>query len=249
MINIRGGKLFGKGILLLIVVLLSGLLITGCGVLDTLLQKDGSTKGTLGDWIGNSTTPNSQPASALPGESLTVSLYFADSSGKYLIKEERTIPKTLSLARETVNQWLRGPAITSNGSSTQKTVSPSTALLEIGIKDGIATVDLSKDFSQPYGKVAQEVTLYGLVNTLAQFSSVKEVHIRLEGKPLQKLGSIDTNKLTYKASLVKASVSQPQATLPANSGESMPVTSNGNSKTPVPSPSSINLFSFPASST
>ncbi|MDI6813134.1 MAG: GerMN domain-containing protein [Desulfitobacteriaceae bacterium] len=220
-------------------------LIPGCGALDTMLQKDGNAKSVLGEWIGNTSKSSSPQGQNPTGESKTIVLYFADSTGKYLIAEERTIPKTLSLARETVTQWLRGPAV--KGTSVQSAVSPSTTLLDIAVKDGIATVDLSKDFSQPYAKVSPEVTLYGLVNTLTQFPTIKEVKFRVEGKPLQKLGAVDAGNLTYKGGLIKSgspTTAQPKS---PSASDTTGTTTGGN---PVPaSPSSINLFSFPVSTT
>ncbi|MHB1651848.1 MAG: GerMN domain-containing protein [Desulfitobacteriaceae bacterium] len=216
--------------------------ITGCGVLDTMLQKDGNTKGSIGDWIGKGTAAPTLQTSVLPSDGKTVTLFFGDTTGKYLVKEERTIPKTLSLARETINQWLKGPAVVSKGSGSQAVVSPTTALLDIAVKDGVATVDLSKEFNQPYGKITPELKLYGLVNTLSQFPTVREVHLRVEGKPLSKLGNIDATKLSYKASLVKATA------LKTPSGSTNPgAVKDG--LTPPASPSSINLFAFPVRST
>lgn len=227
-------KSFGQGLIALLVLVLMLAFIPGCSALDTMLQKDSNAKSVLGEWIGSGSKPASSQGLNPTGENKTIVLYFADSTGKYLVPEERTIPKTLSLARETVTQWLRGPAV--QGNSVQAAASPATKLLDIAIKDGVAIVDLSKEFSQPYGKVSPEVTLYGLANTLTQFPTVKEVKLRVEGKPFLRLGSVDATSLSYKGSLVKTSqpASAPAAAVP---------------KSPAASPSSINLFSFPLSTT
>lgn len=266
---------FRRGLAVLLGLVLIFAFIPGCGALDTMLQKDGSAKSVLGDWIGNGGKSASNPQDSLTGQSKTIVLYFADSTGKYLVAEERTIPKTLSLARETVSQWLRGPAV--KGNSIQSAVAPTTTLLDIAVRDGVATVDLSKDFSQPYAKVAPEVTLYGLANTLTQFPTIKEVKLRVEGKPLQKLGAVDASNLVYKSSLIKNGT-------PAKASPQIPSANSSNSGTlsgasgaagisaqgttggtggaigtggtgsdaagrATASPSSINLFSFPPSTT
>ena len=94
------------------VVLLSLILMTGCGTLETLIKKDGTTT-PLADWIGSSGDKEATlPATTTAGEGRVIALYFPDMSGRYLLKEERILPKTLSLARETVNQWLKGPTMT-----------------------------------------------------------------------------------------------------------------------------------------
>jgi Spore germination protein len=222
-----------------LVILLCGFLAGGCGTLDTLLQKN-NVQETVGKWIGEEAA--NAPVQVNPPEGKTVSLYFADSSGKYLIREERKLPKTLSLARETVVEWLKGPAGEDN--SSQPLVSPATTLLDISLKDGIATIDLSKEFLNPYQKITPELEIYGLVNTLTQFSTVKEVCLRIEGKILNKLGDIDTTHLVNKPELIKdltevSSVSK-------SSGSA--VQDKSKSTTISDSPSKINLFAFPAGS-
>ncbi|MHB8126922.1 MAG: GerMN domain-containing protein [Desulfitobacteriaceae bacterium] len=245
------------------VILISGVVLlivfwtAGCGTLETLLQKNNSQE-SLGSLIGGEAA--NVPTLVNPAEGKTVSLYFADSSGKYLIREERILPKTLSLARETVTQWLKGPLGKDN--SIQPLVSPATALLDIAIKDGVATVDLSKEFLKPYQKITPEIEIYGLVNTLTQFSSIKEVCLRIEGKMLNKLGNIDTSHLTNKPSLIKdAAEVNPVLTTPGSTNQgthgnstgtasgiaSQPTAAKGSA---LPdSPSTINLFAFPPSST
>jgi spore germination protein GerM len=215
-------------ILISLVILLCGLSAGGCGTLDTLLQKN-NVQETIGKWIGEEAA--NVPVQVNSAEGKTVSLYFADSSGKYLVKEERMLPKTLSLARETVVEWLKGPAGKDN--SSQPLVSPSTTLLDISIKDGVATIDLSKEFLKPYQKITPELEIYGLVNTLTQFPTVKEVCLRVEGKILNKLGNIDTSHLVNKPELIK---------------DGTEISSVPKSSTITDSPSKINLFTFPTGS-
>lgn len=236
------------------VVIFSLIFIEGCGTLETLVNKDG-TNTSIGDLISGtntSTLPAATPATigATSAGSTTIVLYFADPTGKYLVKEQRTLPKTVSLARETVTQWLKGPAVT--GTTVQASVPTTTVLLGIAIKENVAIVDLSKDFLQPNSKVSSEVALYGLVNTLTQFTTVKQVEIHIEGKPLLKYGSIDTTKLVNKASLIKtsAAVTTNQVVPSPATGSTGGVTAPDTSTAPLAeSPSSINLFDYTASPT
>lgn len=243
-------KVWMRNRLLIGVVLLSLILATGCGTLETLVQKEG-TSGSIADWIGVSGDKNaSLPATTPPGEGKTVALFFADSTGKFLVKEERILPKTVSLARETVNQWLKGPTVKE---TMQNSVSAATTLLDIAIKDNVVIVDLSKEFLMSNSKVLPEVALYGLVNTLTQFSTINQVQIRVEGKPITKYGTIDATQLKYKASLVKGAVSE-KTTVPSsgtsnNTGLGVAAPSSISNGALPDSPSSINLFNFPPSST
>lgn len=245
----------------------------GCGTLETLVNKDG-TDSSFGNFIGgdkNATLPATAPASTA-SDSRVISLYFPDSTGKYLVNEQRTLPKTMSVARETVTEWLKGPAST-KAATEQAAVPTSTTLLDIAIKNDLVIIDLSKEFLQPNPKVSPVVALYGLVNTLTQFSTIKQVQIRIEGKTLTKYGTVDAANLENKPSLVKGS--NPATTIIPSLGNSLgkegsgtgTSQSIGNGETSgqssgtgsaksdtsngaLPnSPSSINLFNYPPSST
>ena len=231
------------------VVLFSLIFIAGCGTLETLVNKEG-TMTSLGDFIGgnkNTVLPASTPVTT-SADAKSIVLYFADSTGKYLVKEQRLLPQTASVARETVTQWLKGPAAKG---TLQASVPTTTMLLDIAIKENVAIVDLSKEFLQPNSKVSHEVALYGLVNTLTQFASVKQVQIRIEGKPLLKYGTIDATKLINKASLIKGVTGATPDPIFPSTNTGLGVTTPGNtSNGALPnSPSSINLFNYPPSST
>jgi len=230
------------------VVLFSLIFIVGCGTLETLVNKDGAST-SFGDFIGGNKTATLPAATTVTtsAEAKTIVLYFADSTGKYLVKEQRTLPKTVSVARETVTQWLKGPAVT--GTTEQALVPTTTALLDINIKENVIIVDLSREFLQPNSKVSPEVALYGLVNTLTQFSTVNQVQIRIEGKPLLKYGTIDATMLVNKASLVKGTANTNPIIPSSNTGLGVAAPSNTSKGALPSSPSSINLFNYPSSST
>jgi germination protein M len=232
------------------VVLLSLIFIAGCGTLETLVNKNEAAK-SIGDFIGgnNDAVVPATTDAITSAATKTVELYFADATGKYLVKELRVLPNTVSLARETVTQWLKGPAETQT--TLQALVPTTTVLRDIAIKDNVAIVDLSKEFLQPNSKVSQEVALYGLVNTLTQFATVKQVQIRIEGKQLDNYGTIDTKNLVNKASLIKGSaVTTTNPIVPSSDTGSGIAESGKTSKEVLPkSPSSINIFNYPPTTT
>lgn len=236
------------------VVLFSLIFIGGCGTLETLVNKDGETT-SFGDFIGGNKTaslPDSTTVSTgvTSTDQKTVVLYFADSTGKSLVKEQRILPKTVSVAKETVTQWLKGPA--EKGTTVLALVPTNTVLLGIAIKENVGIVDLSKEFLQPNSKVSPEVALYGLVNTLTQFSTIKQVQIRIEGKPLTNYGTVDATMLLNKGSLVKGTTSTNPiipSSATGNTGLGVTSPSKTNNEALPNSPSSINLFNYPPSST
>jgi len=212
-------------------------LLVGCNTLDSVLKEGGNSAplAQILDKIQNEKTEGdatSVVTNVQQGES-TVRLYFANSEGKGLIEVSRSIPKTLSLARETVNQWLMGP---SGGTDTFPAVDPQTILLDINIKNGVATVDFSREFGQSYSNVSPEITLYGLVNTLTQFSTVQIVKIRVEGQEINDFQGIDLSNLRSRDDLIGGS------TGPAASQQNAADQPAQDQDVLVESPSSINLF-------
>jgi germination protein M len=178
------------------------MLLVGCNVLSNLIKDDGGSA-PLGN-ILNRNTDKSKDSSVVPvtSGSHQIKLYFADKSGKKLIEVDRTIPATLSLARETVNQWLLGP---SGNLDSYPTVSPSTTLRDININNGVVTLDLSKEFLQPYNNVSPEVVLYGLVDTVSQFSTVQLIKIRVEGQDIKTFRGISLTDLKPRSDIIGTS--------------------------------------------
>jgi len=218
------------------------LFLVGCNILDSLIKDEGGVA-PLSQFLNRNPSPEAEPVITLPEqEERRVKLYFADSSGKKLIEVERTIPKTLSLARETVNQWLMGPV--GGVADAHRAVSPETKLLDINIKNGIAIVDLSKEFLEPYSNVTAETALYGLVNTVAQFSTVELVQIRVEGKDLTNYRGLDLGELRFRNDMIgyTAGLVYPEQ---AQEGDADSVSKEEpvSPKETVDSPSMFNLFS------
>lgn len=149
------------------------------------------------------------------------------------------IPKTLSIARESVNQWLRGPMGQGEAASP---VTSATVLLDIGIKEGLATVDLSREFLEPVNQISPETRLYGLVNTIAQFPTVKQVRLRIEGQNLANYAGIDASNLTFNQKLVRGVIASGTATFEV----SQPQSEQKSSPAITDSPSKIDLFSYPS---
>ncbi|MCG1024878.1 GerMN domain-containing protein [Dehalobacter sp.] len=199
------------------------MLLVGCNILNDLI-KEGGGNAPLSKLL-NKTVQEDTVAVTTESQQTeqTVKLYFADADGKVLIEENRTIPKTLSLARETVCQWLLGPV---GSSGSYPMVNPQTKLLDIGIKNGIATVDLSKEFIEPYSNISAETALYGLVNTLTQFQTVQIVKIRVDGRDIQTYRGIRLENLRSRNDLIGYASGTVQ-----DDGETAEV-----------SPSEINLF-------
>lgn len=124
-------------------------------------------------------------------DTTTVVLYFADDNDR-LVAEQREIPKVVGIARETINELLKGP----ENQSLNPTIPAGTALLDIDVNNGLCTVDFSRELVEGHsgGSTAEYLTVYSIVNTLTQFSTVQEVQIRVEGQVVETIaGHLDVS--------------------------------------------------------
>lgn len=121
------------------------------------------------------------PASPAPATSLVIYLL---SDGR-LLPVYRQVPHTVGAARAAMTALLAGPtASESSSSASLSTLIPSaTQLLDIGISNGTATVDLSGDFQSGTSSVLLD-RLAQVTYTLTQFQTVQRVAFRVDGQPV-----------------------------------------------------------------
>lgn len=128
-------------------------------------------------------------------ETIQVTLYFADKEGTGLAKELRWITKVPGLARATLEELIKGPVATSGLSST---IPAGTVLLDLNIKpDGLAIVSFSNEIKANHkgGSTGEALTVNSIVETLAQFPTIKQVQILIDGQAVETLaGHLDLTK-------------------------------------------------------
>ena len=170
------------GVMTLILALL---FLAGCGAKDTL--------GGLKDRFAGETLEEEEqapeietiepPTEDVLGETVEVMLYFSDPTGTELVSETREIPKVEGIGRETIEQLISGPR--QSESELLPTIPMGTELLDINVKeDGLARLDFSRELMDNHlgGSTAENLTVYSIVNTLAQFPTVDRVQILVEGQ-------------------------------------------------------------------
>lgn len=140
---------------------------------------------------------------AVAGETVIV-LYFSNNEG-YLAAEKRAAPKTEGIGRVTVQELIKGPA---PGSRLNPTIPRGTVLRNINIKNGLATVDFSKELKTKHGggSTGELMTVFSIVNTLTQFPAVQKVQILIDGQKVETLaGHVDlTRPLTRDEKIIQA---------------------------------------------
>ncbi len=190
-----------KWLVLLLIVCMIGILLSGCGVLDKLKAwKEGQVESENEEITppvegSELQVPAAEKKDEVVGKGKQIMLYFISADGSSLTKQERTISITESIARKTIEELIKGP---DEGSGLLASLPEGTELLDINIKsDGLCIVDFSNDlvYNHPGGAQNEELTVYSIVNTLTQFSSVKEVKILVNGCEIETLaGHLDISE-------------------------------------------------------
>ncbi|WP_434511416.1 GerMN domain-containing protein [Desulfitobacterium sp. AusDCA] len=162
-------------ILIVLLVLLTGL--TGCGSNTVKTQSNASV--TPSDSANNSSSGNtSSSTGSSSATSVKVTLYFPAPDASGLVPVERTVTVTNDEIIKAMFSELSNPP-----SGVEPALPKGTELLSATVKDGIATINLSKQFKSNFsgGATGEQLILYSIVDTLTTLSNVKSVQFLLDG--------------------------------------------------------------------
>jgi germination protein M len=139
---------------------------------------------------GASSSP-SDVSSAPPGGSTIVRDYFflggpAGSAG--IVPVLRDVPATKAVATAAMTALLAGPNSEEQTSRISTVIPAGTQLLGLSIANGVATVDLSREFASGGGSASVLGRLAQVVYTLTQFPSVTSVLFEVEGREVHAFG-------------------------------------------------------------
>lgn len=140
-----------------------------------------------------STSPSgsASPSPSVPVETMVIRAYYVldgEPGVEGLVPTLRVVPKTSGVARAAMEALLDADAIIDRYSQLSTAVPDGTSLLGISIKDGVATVDLSRDFESGGGSASSMYRLGQVVYTLTQFSTVRSVLFQVEGETVTTFG-------------------------------------------------------------
>ncbi len=142
---------------------------------------------------GPSGTPepsgSTAPSPTSTGDSTTVRAYFFLGSFTHpagLVPVLREVPKTQAVATAAVTALIGGPdaAEIAARPAMYTAVPDGTRLLGLSIANGVATVNLSKEFESGGGSASVLGRLAQVVYTMTQFPTVKTVTFQLDGQPV-----------------------------------------------------------------
>ena len=113
-------------------------------------------------------------------ERVKLHLYFADKSGEKLVDAFRNVVynSNMPLERIVLEQVIQGP----NGSFAYPAVNSETRVINVTVRDGICYANLSSEFLTDSNGVTPQTTIYSIVNSLCELSSVEAVQISVDGQ-------------------------------------------------------------------
>ena len=140
---------------------------------------------------GPSASPSGAPSPSVPVETMVIRAYYVldgEPGVEGIVPTLRVVPKTTGVARAAMEALLDGDAILAKYSQLSTAIPDGTSLLGIAIKDGVATIDLSREFESGGGSASAMYRLGQVVYTLTQFSTVRAVLFQIEGRTVTTFG-------------------------------------------------------------
>ena len=127
-------------------------------------------------------------------QTISTNLYFASSSGKRLVKVPANVSfdGTISIEQLIIQQLIKGPqSIKGVDKSLITTIPEKTQINQITVREQICYVDLSWEFLSNVEGVNREVTLYSVVNSLADLPDISKVQFSIDGETMEYFGDSD----------------------------------------------------------
>ena len=161
------------------------LLVLGCG-LAVVVTACGSEHAVS---LGKPTTTagtTTEHTGSVPSQ-LSLEVWFSRDGALTAVR--RMHAPTQLVATAAVTALLDGPTSQERDAGFTSAVPDNTRLLGIGIRDGVATVDLTSDYQSGGGATSMQTRLGQVVYTLTQFPTVQRVRFRLDGAPVNVFSS------------------------------------------------------------
>lgn len=118
-----------------------------------------------------------------------VKLYFAGESGVNLIAavREKHYTTNVLMERFVVEELIAGPSGQIEG--LYPSINPNTKIVNVMTKDGVCYVNLDENFLNVVNNVSTDVSVYSIVNSLAELSNINKVQILINGEVPSALSS------------------------------------------------------------
>lgn len=122
-------------------------------------------------------------------EPTRIKLYFANANGDKLIGayREKYYSTNVPLERFVVEELIAGPS--GKVAGLYPSINREVKIISVMTKDGICYVNLDASFLNVVNNVSTEISIYSLVNSLVELSTVNKVQILINGEVPESFGS------------------------------------------------------------
>jgi spore germination protein GerM len=128
---------------------------------------------------------------------IAINVYYLDAMGESLVAEARVVSSENKYV-DALYELMKLPI----DSSLYRLVPDSTKINSIIVEDGLAKVDLSKEFVEDRitSDTEDNLLIYSIVNTLTEFEEVNSVTFFIDGEKLNTLGELDVSAPFFRRS-------------------------------------------------
>lgn len=160
-------------------------MVTAAGCKALLFRKETPVSSSQKENAKGTKTSGPKAKKDYPKPSTELRLYFPDAQAQYLVLESRKVSTQADPEEEAIEQLIKGP----QSKDLRGSLPGGTKLVGLEISGDTAYVDFSKDLvkNHPGGSAGETMTIYSVVNTLAQFAGITKVKFLVEGKTVETL--------------------------------------------------------------
>ncbi|MCM3765482.1 GerMN domain-containing protein [Neobacillus niacini] len=174
-----------KAKILGITVLSSAVLLSGCGLFGTETTKKIDPPKTVTEEKKPASQETTAKTEKKAEDVVQTELYLIDKNG-YVVPQTLNLPKTKSVAKQALEYLVVNGKVTDMLPNDFRAVIPEDTELSVDIKDGVATVNFSKEFKD-YQAADEQKILQSITWTLTQFDNVKNVKLKMNGHELTEM--------------------------------------------------------------
>jgi hypothetical protein len=166
-------------------------LASACGEGATALGP--APGGSLSASSTASPTDSPDPSPSSPATTVTYEVWFLKDGRLHMV--ERTEPSVSTVGTRSIELLLE-PALTAEdrAEGIRTGIPDGTSLRDLSIDEGVATIDLSRAFTEEATPATAVERLAQVVYTLTQFASIRRVRFEVEGEPLSVLGGYQLDR-------------------------------------------------------
>ena len=172
------------------------LVASGCGINEDV-GDDGNVSTTVGSSETTVTlapqettttvrTETTTTTSTTVQETMTLNVYY--SRDEKMVAAARVVPETKEVGTAAMKALIEGPTAEEKDGGMFSAIPEGTTFLGLNVENGIATVDLSKEYASGGGSLSMFTRLAEVVFTLTQFPTVEGVNFKLDGEPVEVFG-------------------------------------------------------------